>query len=78
MSGPPISDDDLKELAEVPTLAPGVLSRDNAKLRKVFSVIQQTIDPYRFPWIVEKRAPTEREKSAALLASSVLCQTSDR
>jgi hypothetical protein len=42
------------------------------KLRKVFSVIEQTIDPYRFPWILEKRAPTEEEKSAALLASSVL------
>ncbi|MEO5958511.1 MAG: XamI family restriction endonuclease, partial [Opitutaceae bacterium] len=26
LSGPPISDDDLKVLAEVPTLAPGVLS----------------------------------------------------
>jgi hypothetical protein len=52
LSGPPISDDDLKELAEVSTLAPGVLSRDKAKLRKVFGVIQQTIDPYRFPWII--------------------------
>jgi len=49
LSGPPISDDDLKVLAEVPTLAPGVLSHDKAKLRKVFAVIEQTIDPYRFP-----------------------------
>jgi XamI-like restriction endonuclease len=72
LSGPPISDDDLKVLAEVSTLAPGVLINDHAKLRKVFGVIQQTIDPYRFPWIVEKRPPTKNEKSAALLASSVL------
>lgn len=72
LAGPPISDDDLKTLAEVPTLAPGVLSRDKTKLRKVFAVIEQTIDPYRFPWVVENRAPTESEKSAALLASSVL------
>ena len=72
LSGPPISDDDLKVLAEVPSLAPGVLSADKVKLRKVFVVIEQTIDPCRFPWVVERRAPTEGEKSAALLASAVL------
>lgn len=72
LSGPPISDDDLQVLADVPTLAPNALVNDAAKLRKVYWVIEQTIDPYRFPWIVEKREPTEIEKSAALLASSVL------
>jgi XamI-like restriction endonuclease len=72
LSGPPISDDDLQVLADVPTLAPSTLSNDTTKLRRVFRVIEQTIDPYRFPWIVEKRPPTENEKSAALLASSVL------
>ncbi len=72
LAGPPISDDDLKVLADVPTLAPSVLVKDTAKLRKVFAIIEHTIDPYRFPWVVEGRAPTETEKSAALLASSVL------
>jgi hypothetical protein len=72
LSGPPISDDDLKVLADVPSLAPGVLIRDKQKLRHVFSIIQKTIDPYRFPWVVQRRAPTRTEKAAALLASSVL------
>jgi XamI restriction endonuclease len=72
LSGPPISDDDLKVLANVPSLAPGVLVRDKAKLRQVFSIIEKTIDPYRFPWVVEGRSPTKNEKAAALLASSVL------
>ena len=72
LSGPPISDDDLKVLAEVSSLAPNVLSKDKEKLRKVFSIIEQTIDPFRFPWVLEKRAATEIETSAALLASSVL------
>src|SRR5439155_18404005 len=36
LSGPPISDDDLKVLADVPSLAPGVLTRDKGKLRQVF------------------------------------------
>lgn len=72
LSGPPISDDDLKVLADVPSLAPGVLARDKASLRQVFSIIEKTIDPYRFPWVVEHRSPTKNEKAAALLASSVL------
>ncbi len=72
LSGPPISDDDLQTLADVSTLTPSSLVADKAKLRKVFAVIEQTIDPYRFPWILEKRAPTNVETSAALLASSVL------
>jgi hypothetical protein len=72
LSGPPISDDDLQVLADVPTLARSTLANDTTQLRKVFRVIEQTIDPYRFPWILEKRSPTENEKSAALLASSVL------
>jgi len=72
LSGPPISDDDLQTLADVSTLTPSSLVEDRAKLRKVFAVIEQTIDPYRFPWILEKRAPTKAEASAALLASSVL------
>jgi hypothetical protein len=72
LSGPPISDDDLKVLAKVPTLAPGVLGANKANLRNVFAVIEKTIDPFRFPWVVERRAPTGSEKSAALLASSIL------
>ncbi|CAN5496931.1 XamI family restriction endonuclease [soil metagenome] len=72
LSGPPISDDDLKVLADVPSLAPSVLVRDKTKLRRVFSIIERTIDPYRFPWVLEQRKPTRNEKAAALLASSVL------
>ncbi|MEY2878547.1 MAG: hypothetical protein RLZZ15_927 [Verrucomicrobiota bacterium] len=72
LSGPPVSDDDLKVLAEVPTLAPGALAADPVRLRKVFAVIERTIDPFRFPWVVARRAPTADEKLAALLASSVL------
>lgn len=72
LAGPPISDDDLQVLADVDSLTPSVLSKDPVALRQVFSVIEQVIDPYRFPWIIENRQPTPEEKSAALLASSVL------
>lgn len=72
LAGPPISDDDLKIIADVTSIAPGVLSRDSEAVTKIFQVIEQVIDPYRFPWIVERRSPTDEEKNAALLASSVL------
>ena len=72
LSGPPISEDDLKILAEVDSLAPGVLVKDAGALRKVFGIIERVIDPYRFPWVVKNRKPTRNEKSAALMASAVL------
>ncbi len=72
LAGPPISEDDLKVLAGVSSLAPSVLSSDLHALGKVFAVIEQVIDPFRFPWVVAHRAPMQQEREAALLASSVL------
>lgn len=72
LAGPPVSDDDLKVIADVSSLAPSVLGSNSADLRKVFGVIQKVIDPHRFPWVKANRAPTPEERKAALLASSVL------
>jgi hypothetical protein len=72
LAGPPTSDDDLEVLAEVDSIAPGVLTKDPRALRKVFGVIERVIDPYRFPWMRTKTAPTDQQREAALLASSVL------
>jgi hypothetical protein len=72
LAGPPISDDDLKVIADVGSIAPSVLKMDAKALRKVFGVIERVIDPHRFPWIENGTAPTEQQKEAALLASSVL------
>jgi len=72
LAGPPISDDDLKVIADVTSLAPGVLKKDSVSLRKVFTVIEQVIDPHRFPWISTGTPPSEQQKEAALLASSIL------
>ena len=72
LAGPPISDDDLQVLADVDSIAPGVLAKNSNALRKVYGVISTVVDPHRFPWIVKGEAPTEQQKEAALLASSVL------
>lgn len=72
LAGPPISDDDLRVIADVESSAPGVLRRDAAALRKVFGVIERVIDPHRFPWFAAGTAPTAAEREAALLASAAL------
>ncbi|ARP92041.1 restriction endonuclease [Bordetella genomosp. 9] len=72
LAGPPISEDDLRVIADVESTAPGVLRKDRNALRKVFDVIERVIDPHRFPWVERGEAPTAPQREAALLASSVL------
>jgi hypothetical protein len=69
---PPVSTDDLKTIADVDSVSPKVMQTDAVKLKKVFGVLEKVIDPYRFPWVGDHRAPTAQERSAAILASSVL------
>lgn len=72
LAGPPISDDDLQVIANVKSIAPGVLKNNPEELRKVFDVIECVIDPFRFPWVKSGITPTQEQREAALLASSVL------
>ncbi len=72
LAGPPISDDDLQVIADVDSMAPGVLKKNPKALRKVFEVIERVIDPKRFPWMAAGGTPTDQQREAALLASSVL------
>lgn len=76
LAGPFISADDLKVVAQVSSLAPNVIGNSPAKARQAFAVIKQIIDPYRFPWVKGNREPTDAERSAALMASSVLMAAS--
>ncbi|RIV57254.1 XamI family restriction endonuclease [Burkholderia pseudomallei] len=72
LAGPPISDDDLQVIADVDSIAPSVLKKNPAAIRKLFEVIERVIDPHRFPWMDAGIAPTQQQREAALLASSVL------
>ena len=72
LAGPPISDDDLRVIADVETMVPGRLKNDREALRRVFDVVERVIDPYRFPWTVAGVSPDPHQREAALLASSVL------
>ncbi len=71
LAGPPISEDDLKVLAEA-SLAPKRLASDPDAASRILDVIATAVDPKRFPWISAGRSPTEAEKHAAILASAAL------
>lgn len=73
-SGPPVSEDDLKTLAETSSLAPATFKKNPAVARAVFQTVLDGLDRRRFPWVspVEKREPSEAEKNAAIIASAAL------
>lgn len=75
LAGPPISEDDLKTLADA-SLAPSRLQSDPDMVRRVLDVVRMGLDRRRFPWIAEGREPSERERQAAVLASAALIATS--
>jgi hypothetical protein len=72
LAGPPISEDDLRVIAEVRSLSSGVLKSNPEMLQRVFAVIERIIDPHRFPWIKSGEAVTKEQREAALVASAVL------
>lgn len=65
--GPPISEEDLWTLvgAKFKRMRPD-LADDTA------AVISLVIDPVRFPWVEARRPPTEYEREAAILATTVV------
>jgi hypothetical protein len=72
--GPPISEDDLKTLAEA-SLAPSRLRNDPAMAQRVIETVLIGLDRQRFPWVVEGRDPDASEREAAALASAALMAT---
>jgi len=72
LAAPPISEDDLKAVADT-TLAPTVLKLDADKAQRVRDTILGIIDPHRFPWMVApSRQPTAEEHERAVIASAAL------
>ncbi|MBV8772311.1 MAG: XamI family restriction endonuclease [Deltaproteobacteria bacterium] len=53
-------------------LSSAALSSDEASAARIAEIILRTIDPRRFPWVKEKRAPRPKERAAAILASAAL------
>ncbi len=70
LSGPPVSTDDLKVVAEVESLAPSRITADVAK--RIAQTMLAVLDRERFPWVGENREATEEERERAAMASAVL------
>lgn len=71
LTAPPISEDDLKTLAEA-SLAASVLRANPDSAHRIRDIVCRILDPHRFPWIGENRDPLPEEKSAAIVASAAL------
>ncbi|MEK6803274.1 MAG: XamI family restriction endonuclease [Nitrospirota bacterium] len=70
LGAPPISTDDLRTMIDS-TLAYTYIATNPDRAGMIRDVIRRILDPRRFPWIYENRAPTPIEEKAAVLASSV-------
>jgi hypothetical protein len=76
LTAPPISEDDLKALADT-TLAPSVLAGDANLAKRVRDTVMTILDPHRFPWMIQSRRakgakPSSDEIERAVIASAVL------
>lgn len=72
LAAPPISEDDLKAVADT-SLAPGVLKVDADKATRVRDTILSILDPHRFPWAIPPaRNATAEETERAVIASAAL------
>ena len=75
LAGPPVSKDDLRILAEAKLSASQLRAHPEMVVR-VLSIVQTALDTRRFPWVTERREPSESERSAAILATAALLATS--
>jgi hypothetical protein len=71
LGAPPISEDDLKTLAES-KLCAARLRDDLEQARRVRDTVLHIIDPRRFPWVREDRNPSGYEVETAVVASAAL------
>ena len=71
LAGPPISQDDLKTVAEA-VLSPTRLTADPQMAVRIIETVLLGLDRERFPWVGENRDPTEAERSTAVVSTAGL------
>lgn len=71
LSGPPISEDDLKEVAQT-SLAPGRIRDDIYLAQRIVDVVLLGLDSRRFPWLKESREATAQEREIAAVSTCSL------
>lgn len=76
LAAPPISDADLKVVAEASSLSKRHLQKNPDEVRRLVETVLLVLDRRRFAWLREMREPTEAEKGAAIMASAALMAVS--
>ena len=71
LASPPISEDDLEVLADA-SLRPSALRRDPGATRRAAETILLLLDRERFPWIADRRRPTDEERRMAVVATAAM------
>jgi len=69
LTAPPISEDDLKTVADA-ALTPSRLRTDLSSAKRIRDTVLTIIDPHRFPWIAKGRGPSNDERERAVIASA--------
>jgi len=75
LAGPPISEDDLKILAEA-SFSRKRIKAEPEMVRRILGVVIEVLDRRRFPWVKDNREATEAERTAAVIASAALIANS--
>lgn len=73
-TAPPVSEDDLRVLADTPFTRAAMLAGAGRAL-SLRDTIFRIIDGFRFPWIADRRNATDDELERAVLATAVLLAT---
>lgn len=71
LTAPPISEDDLRTLAEA-SLSPSVLRRHPEMAKSVRETVLHVLDPKRFPWVTQDRPSSDSERLSAKVASAAM------
>ena len=71
LTGPPVSADDLRVLADM-RLTPSSVRSDPEGARRVVETILRGLDRERFAWLPEEREPTVEERRGAIVATAAL------
>jgi hypothetical protein len=72
LAGPPISEDDLNTLIDIPAITVRRITATPDLAQRAIDLIMNGLDQRRFPWVRDGRDPTEAEKLAAVIASAAL------
>lgn len=75
LASPPVSDDDLKVLADA-KFSKTALEKDPDAIARIVEVVLAGLDRWRFPWLTEGREPTETERRIATISTTSLIATS--